>query len=211
MPEIRLAVVPQPGFRTLTAAAAANRVTATRRNWVKQFKDAKERPWNVAITVSSIERVIALAGVNLCRIVGKDEGSEENALVIRLTTEPVLVGKVLWALLQPQAEAQGVSRDELLDLEGEQYAEAFNCFTAELMDFFRHSGLEEQATALEAQLKVLLAAARHAKATIEGVNIEEVTKRFCDVASKRMHQRIESTLSSFATDSQASSESTPPR
>jgi hypothetical protein len=156
---------------------------------MKQFKDSKSRPWNVSVTVSAMERVRDLCGENISDLI-----QGEPPLGVRLTTEPMLFGNVLWGVLQPQAEAQGVSREELLEMEGEQYAEAFDCLMGELVGFFQKCGRKEQAIALTKQLEVLTAAANLATKRVENLNIEKL---------------LASTFSTSATSAPESSELTP--
>ena len=63
---------------------------------MRTFTDALQRPWVVEITVSTLKRVRALAGVDLMEAAG-------GSLLDRLVADPVLLGDVLYACVKPQA------------------------------------------------------------------------------------------------------------
>jgi hypothetical protein len=139
---------------------------------MRSFKDSSGNTWLLSITVAGLERVKDLAGVDLC-----DLTSGEPPLGARLTTEPMLVGSVLFALVSVQAAAAGVDAASFKEgLDGDALSSAFDGFVEELIDFFRKAKRPEQATALNAQLKVLLAASSLATKKIQEMDLNQLVE-----------------------------------
>jgi hypothetical protein len=155
---------------------------------MKQFK-AHGHTWDVSVTLAAMERVRDLAEVNIGDLI---QGNPP--LGVRLTTDELLFGNVLWAVLQPQAASRNVAREQFLELDGDNFADSFDALMGELIDFFQKRGRAEQATALTAQLKALKAAADLAAKRVASLDIDKL---------------IESTFSSSATSVPGSSASTP--
>lgn len=157
---------------------------------MKQFKDSQGRPWSVSVTVASLQRIKSMAGVDLT-----DLTTGEPPMGVRLTTEPLLVGEVLYAIVAASAETKNVTQDDFAEaLDGTALAAAFDCLTEELVDFFQNAHRSEQSSALTAQLKVLKAAMGLFTKRTESLDIEKM---------------VESAFSKSAIASPALSESTP--
>ena len=71
---------------------------------MKTFTDTAGRTWTVCVNVNAIKRVRSLLDVNLLEVL--DDGCK---LLAQLHDDPILLVDVLYALCQPQAEAQGVT------------------------------------------------------------------------------------------------------
>jgi hypothetical protein len=96
---------------------------------VHSFTDRTGRAWNLEITVAALKRVRDLAKVDLCQV---GDGVE-----VRLD-DLALMGEVIFALLEPQAKAAGVSLDAfLVALDGPAAAGAMAAFWEEMHAFFR--------------------------------------------------------------------------
>ena len=63
------------------------------------FTDAAGQPWSVVVTVDTMRRVRALAGVDLMQAIG-------GPLLERLAADPVLLVDVLAAVCKPQMDAR---------------------------------------------------------------------------------------------------------
>ena len=101
---------------------------------MKSFKDSEGRPWEIKVNVGSVQRVRDVCNVDLTEL-AKAEG-DAKPVGVRLTTEPIFVAEVLFALVGPQAETKGVTKDAFFDaLDGDALAKAFDCFTDELIAF----------------------------------------------------------------------------
>ncbi len=63
------------------------------------FNDTLGRTWTVTITVDAIRRVRSLLDINLLDAI-------EGKLLERLVMDPVLLCDILFALVQPEAQAE---------------------------------------------------------------------------------------------------------
>lgn len=71
------------------------------------FTDTVGRTWTVAVNVDAIRRVRNTLDVNLLDVI-----SDNSQLLARLVVDPILLCDVLYVLVQPQAQAQGVSDED---------------------------------------------------------------------------------------------------
>ena len=69
------------------------------------FNDTLGRTWTVTINVDAIRRVRALLDINLLDAI-------EGKLLERLVTDPVLLCDILFALVQPEAQAKNISDED---------------------------------------------------------------------------------------------------
>jgi hypothetical protein len=98
---------------------------------MRSFKDSADRTWTVAVNVDAIKRVRGLLDVNLLEIV---EGKE---LLERLVGDPVLLCDLVYALVKPEADAQGVTAEDFgRAMAGDAIDGATTAFLEELVDFF---------------------------------------------------------------------------
>lgn len=127
------------------------------------FRDSRGQDWLLEITVSSVRRVRALAALDLLGLV-KDGFAPLGELV----SDPVRLADILWALVQPQAAACGVSDEDFgRGLAGDALAEAAEAFVEELVDFFPDAKARQS-------LKKALAKGRQAAALVQERAAREV-------------------------------------
>ena len=94
------------------------------------FTDTARRSWSVVINVDAIRRVRSRLDVNLLEAI-------EGRLLEKLVGDPVLLCDVLFVLVQPDAEAKGVSDEEFgRALGGDVLDQATTALLEELVDFF---------------------------------------------------------------------------
>ncbi|KAA0220481.1 MAG: hypothetical protein KJ057_12905 [Phycisphaerae bacterium] len=104
---------------------------------MKAFTDSAGRTWTVVITVDAIKRVESLVKVNLARLLeARSDGG--LPLLTELESDIILLCDVLFALVKPQANAQGVTDEQFGQaLGGEAIAAAYTAFWEELVGFFQ--------------------------------------------------------------------------
>lgn len=128
---------------------------------MKTFTDSAGRTWTLAITVDAIKRVESLIKVNLARLLEPRNGAE-LPLLTELESDIILLCDVLFSLVKPQADAQGVTDEQFGQaLGGEAIAAAYNAFWEELVDFFQKlphgnatvTAIRKHRELIEAQLK----------------------------------------------------------
>jgi hypothetical protein len=94
------------------------------------FSDTLGRIWTIHITVDTIKRVRALTGTDLLAVAGGD-------LLERLSTDPVLLADVVYAVIQPEAEARQVTDIDFgRALAGDVINSAASAVLEDLVDFF---------------------------------------------------------------------------
>jgi hypothetical protein len=97
---------------------------------MQKFVDAAGRIWVVEINVATIKRVRSLAGVNLLEVV-------DGELIERLSSDPILLCDVLYAVCQPQAQRDSVTDEAFgIGLAGDVIAEATTALVEGLVAFF---------------------------------------------------------------------------
>jgi hypothetical protein len=96
------------------------------------FKDNKGREWKVEANFGSYGRVKAATGVKLY-----DIATENRDSLIQLA-DALTLGQVLWAMVEPQAEARSVTPDEFYEaFDGEVLNTAYAALIDEMI-FFCH-------------------------------------------------------------------------
>lgn len=101
------------------------------------FQDRAARTWDLAITVETVRRVRKLVGVNLLDALG-------GKLLVSLAQDPMAFADTLWAIVQPQAEAKGVTDEHFgASLAGPEIESATAAFMEAVQGFFARPGQRE--------------------------------------------------------------------
>jgi hypothetical protein len=97
---------------------------------MRTFTDALGRSWSLEITVATLKRVRAVAGVDLIEAAG-------GTLLDRLVADPVLLGDVLYACVKPQAEERKITDEDFgRSLAGDAIDHATTALLEEFVAFF---------------------------------------------------------------------------
>jgi len=144
---------------------------------MKTFTDTAGRTWTVCVNVDAIKRVRALLDVNLLEIL--DDGCK---LLAQLHDDPVLLVDVLYALCQPQAEAQGVTDIQFGQaMSGDALLHANRALLEGLSDFFpsarQRAAMKNLLQKTERVVERLL---DHAETTIAGIDPNSVAQSAID-------------------------------
>jgi hypothetical protein len=95
---------------------------------MRSFVDNAGRTWTVAINTDTIKRVRALL---------KEDLLDVQAIVPRLTADPILLCDVLYCVCKPEADARGINdADFAKAMWGDAIAHAEAALMEELNDFF---------------------------------------------------------------------------
>lgn len=106
------------------------------------FKDRTGRSWTMEATYASYARVRSQTGVSLFDIATEQRKSLEQL------ADPFVLGQVIWAMVEPQAETRGVTPEQFFsEFDGETITRAYDALLDEMV-FFCHPR----------QRKILLAA-----------------------------------------------------
>jgi len=140
---------------------------------MKTFDDNAGRTWTVAVTINAVKRVKGLLDVDLTDLMDGDP-----PLLTRLDTDIVLLCDVIFALVKPQADEQGVTDEAFAEaLGGDAIIAAHDALLEELADFFRSLRRTDVTKALEKQIAMVRAAVQAAEARIEAVDVDTEIER----------------------------------
>jgi hypothetical protein len=104
---------------------------------MKSFTDNQGRAWTLVVNVATIKRVRALCAVDLNAIIEVEEGKPETRLLERLSTDPVLLVDVLYAICQPECERRQVTDEDFgAAMTGDVIEAATSALLDEIIDFF---------------------------------------------------------------------------
>ena len=105
---------------------------------MKSFTDNAGRIWTVAVNVAAIKRVRAICDVDLNAIVEMDEKNNPSTrLLEKLSTDPVLLVDVLYAVCKNEADAQGITDEEFgMAMAGDAIDHATAALLDEVVNFF---------------------------------------------------------------------------
>jgi hypothetical protein len=104
---------------------------------MKTFTDNAGRTWTVAINVNAIKRVKGLTGVNLLDVVNGDADPRDGGLLGRLSSDPILLCDILYAVCKPEADPRNVSDEDFgRAMAGDAIDAGTTALLEELVDFF---------------------------------------------------------------------------
>ena len=105
---------------------------------MKSFTDNLGRTWTLVVNVAAIKRVRALCGVDLNAIVEIDKENNPTAeLLERLSSDPVLLVDVLYAVCKPECDQKNISDEDFgAAMAGDAIEQATSALLDEVVDFF---------------------------------------------------------------------------
>ena len=130
------------------------------------FKDTKGREWRLEANLGSYGRVASSTGVKLWDI------ATENRESLMQLTDALVLGRVLWTMVEQQAETKGVSPEDFAAaFNGDTLEAAYNALLDEMLFFCP----TRQRAMLELAVKKIRGAEEKA-ATIASERLEEFEK-----------------------------------
>jgi len=105
---------------------------------MKSFTDNLGRTWTLVVNVAAIKRVRALCDVDLNAIVEIDrDNNPSTKLLERLSSDPVLLVDVLYAVCKPDCDQKQVSDQDFgVAMAGDAIDHATTALLDEIVDFF---------------------------------------------------------------------------
>ncbi len=104
---------------------------------MKSFTDNLGRAWTLVVNVATIKRVRALCGVDLNSIIEVEDGKPTTKLLERLSTDPVLLVDVLYAVCKPECDSKNVTDEDFgAAMAGDAIENATSALLDEVIDFF---------------------------------------------------------------------------
>ena len=137
---------------------------------MKTFTDNKGRTWTLEVTVATVKRVRGLCKVDLNSIVELDKNNKPSAeLLERLSSDPVLLVDVLYAVCKPQADKLGVTDEDFGEaMAGDSIEHATSALLEEVINFFPESKRMVMQRILSASRKFSEAARKKLEAELNG-------------------------------------------
>ena len=137
---------------------------------MKTFTDNKGRIWTLEVTVATVKRVRALCRVDLNSIVELDKNNKPSAeLLERLSSDPVLLVDVLYAVCKPQADKLGITDEDFGEaMAGDAIEYATSALLEEVINFFPESKRMVMQRILSASRKFSEAARKKLEAELNG-------------------------------------------
>jgi hypothetical protein len=118
---------------------------------MRSFSDNAGRTWTLSLTLGAVERVKALLDVNLLEL-----ESGDPPLLTRIGTDVILLCDVIFALIKPQADSQGVSDEEWAEaMGGDAILSAQAAFYEEMASFFLSLGRPDVVKAAATQRRMI--------------------------------------------------------
>ena len=104
---------------------------------MKSFTDNTGRTWTLVVNVATVKRVRALCGVDLNSVIEVEDGKPSAKLLERLSSDPVLLVDVLYAVCKPECDQRGVSDEDFgAAMAGDSVEAATDALLDEVIDFF---------------------------------------------------------------------------
>lgn len=105
---------------------------------MKTFTDSLGRTWSVVVNVATIKRVRNLCNVDLASIVEFEQDSKPSMnLFEKLSSDPVLLVDVLYAVCKPECEQKNVSDEDFgASMGGDSIEQATDALLEGIIDFF---------------------------------------------------------------------------
>lgn len=97
---------------------------------MKCFRDSDGRQWYIKLNLDTLERVEAATSVAL------DDIASANPASVAALASAVTLGKVLWAIVEPDAGKRGVSREQFFEAMGGDEIDAARKMLLEEQIFF---------------------------------------------------------------------------
>lgn len=153
-----------------------------------RFTDEAGRQWLVPVNVASVKRCRELTDVDLLSIVDDKQGS----LMAKLSTDPILLCNVLYALCKEQADNVGVTDEQFgAGLAGDALDSATRALLESLVAFFPKGKRELLAAAVAKMQKFQAKAESAALARLNSSAVDsaldsaltEALQDFCDSAT----------------------------
>ena len=136
---------------------------------MKTFTDAAGRTWSLALNLGTAMAVRDKLNIDLLQ---PEQG--EPPLLTRIGTEEILLGQIIFAMLEKQFQTQNITdADVYASFDGQTIMAAQTAFYEELINFFQSRARPDRAKAVQKQLALITAATKAAEATLDNLDVEK--------------------------------------
>lgn len=152
---------------------------------MKQFNDKTGRAWQIDLTIGTVMRVRSADPV--FDLLDSSKDVDGRPLQVVLATELVQFWKLLWVIVEPQADAKGINAAAFGEaMAADCLIEAQIAFFAEWRDFFQSLRRPDAALAVETQAKAMTAAVKLVATKIANLDQTDLMKRIESQLEKRI-------------------------
>ncbi len=128
------------------------------------------RRWRIQLTLGDLRRLKA-AGIDLLRL-DERPSAEEPPLAMRLRTDPLLVGEILWHCLATQLEEAGLSEGDFCQMmDGPALGEAYSALMVALLDFFRYLSRPDLVETVHTAARLVALATEHTERKLQSLDL----------------------------------------
>lgn len=156
----------------------------------KTFRDDLNREWTLAITTETLLRIHDVLGFTFDSLISRpDQKDPEKAAepLYDFLEDSVLFARVLWLIVQPDAEKKGITESQFHSgFIGEGSKAAISAFLQALADFSRHPAKKMVIRGVMERWKAMLIAERKAN--------ELTNKLIAEMTPEKVEQEIEARL-----------------
>ena len=141
---------------------------------MKTFTDNLGRTWTLVVNVATIKRVRAICDVDLNTVIEVEEGKPSAKLLERLSTDPVLLVDVLYAVCKPECDQKNITDEDFGSaMAGDAISQATAALLDEIIDFFPEAKRLAFQKILSASRRFEEAAKKRLAATLEDSKFED--------------------------------------
>lgn len=128
------------------------------------------RRWRIQLTLGDLRR-LKTAGIDLLRL-DERPSPDEPPLAMRLRTDPLVVGEILWQCLASQLEEGGISEDDFCSMmDGAALAAAYSALTQALLDFFRDLSRPDLVETVQTAARLVALATEHTEKKLQSLDL----------------------------------------
>lgn len=141
---------------------------------MQTFKDRNGKSWLLEITLGAAMRVNREIGLNLYTLIDNNQDG-----LMKLLGDPLQLADVLWIIVRPTAEANGITQDCFFEsLLGDTLEKAQDAFVEAYCDFFPDRGVAETLRKVIAKTRALMATAqKRAHKAIESLDLDSLAEK----------------------------------
>ena len=139
------------------------------------FQDKNGRSWSLTVNVGTMKRVRSLCGIDLFNIIELDKNQNPKTDVLeKLTTDPILLVDVIYAVCKEEADKIGISDEDFgRSMCGDTIEAATNALLDEIVDFFPAAKRQVYLKVLTASRRFKIAAEKQLAAILNDESLDK--------------------------------------
>lgn len=128
------------------------------------------RRWRIQLTLGDLRR-LRMVGIDLLRL-DERPSPDDPPLAMRLRTDPLLVGDILWQCLAGQIQETGLSELDFCQImDGPALGAAYSALMAALLDFFRDLSRPDLVETVQTAARLVALATEHTERKLQSLDL----------------------------------------